>query len=304
MTQVLVISRWIYFASVFALFGSSLFWFYIEPWPRDGRAEPRSFRATILMLRIAAPVAAISGLAWLAGIVANMTGDFADVVDPTTLQIFFFQTQFGPVAILRLTLFAGVVPLALLPKPGRGRLVAILVAAALLLFSQAWFGHAAEGGFSFHGALMIFVYAVHVFAGAAWIGGLPPLLLTLNEIRRSARQEARAFALLSRYSLMGMFAVTLILLSGMANVAFHAVSPAKLLHSAYGHVLFVKLSLVAGMLVLAYFNRFVAMPRLCAPPLKGAAYAVKLRASISFELALGILVIGVAAVLGITPPPQ
>ncbi len=31
---------------------------------------------------------------------------------------------------------------------------------------------------------------------------------------------------------------------------------------------------------------------------------VKLRMSVAFELSFGVLVIGVAAVLGITPPPQ
>jgi copper resistance protein D len=304
MIEALVISRWIHFASVFALFGSSLFWFYIEPWPTGSRAEPRSFRATVLLLRIAAPVAALSGVSWLAGIIANMAGGFASVIDPATLQIFFFQTQFGPVAILRLTLFAGIVLLALLPKQGRRWLLAMLIAAALLMLSQAWFGHAAQGGFGPYGALMIFVYAIHMFAGAAWVGGLLPLLLTLIEVRRSAPQEARSFALLSRYSQMGVFAVTLILVSGTANVAFHAVSLGKLVHSTYGDVLFLKLLLVAGMLVLAYFNRFVVMPRLRTPPFKGMPYPAKLRASISCEFALGIFVLGAAAVLGITPPPQ
>jgi copper resistance protein D len=99
-----------------------------------------------------------------------------------------------------------------------------------------------------------------------------------------------------------MFAVTLVLLSGAANVAFHAVSPVKLLHSAYGEVLLFKLSLLTGMLVLAYFNRFVAVPRLRAR--SGAAEIEKLGASVSFELGLAALVIGAAAVLGITPPPQ
>lgn len=304
MTQALVLSRWIHFATVFALFGSSFFWFYIEPWPMEGWTQPRSLRRTVLVLRIAAPVAAISGVAWLAGIIANMAGGFANVVDPATLDTFFFQTPFGPVAVLRLALFAGIVLLALLPHRGRRWLLAMFVAAALLLLSQAWFGHAAEGGSGPYGALMVLVYAVHMFAGAAWVGGLLPLLLTLIELRRSAPREARGFALLSRYSLMGMFAVTLILVSGTANVAFHAVSPGKLIHSGYGDILFVKLSLVAGMLAFAYFNRFVAMPRLRAPSSEEKAYPAKLRTSISCEFALGILVLGVAAVLGITPPPQ
>ncbi|MGH6674955.1 MAG: CopD family protein [Xanthobacteraceae bacterium] len=301
MTEALVISRWIHFAAVFALFGSSLYWFYIGPWPADCRAQPRSFRATILMLRVAALVAAVSGLGWLAASIANMTGGFANAVDLATLKIFFLQTPFGPVAILRLALFAGVVLLASLPQRGRAWFLAILIAAALLLVSQAWLGHAAEGGFSLRGALMIFVYAVHMLASAAWVGGLPPLLLTLIGLWRSEARE-RSVALLSRYSLMGMCAVTLVLASGVANVAFHAVSPGKLFHSTYGEVLFAKLSLLTGMLLLAYFNRFVALPRLRA--YSGSTQLTRLRTSISFELALGVLVVGAAAVLGITPPPH
>jgi putative copper resistance protein D len=302
MTEALVISRWIYFASAFALFGGSFFWFYTGLWP--GSSLPRSFRATVLELRIAAALAAMSGLAWLAGIIANMTGGFENVVDPATLQAFFFETQFGPVAILRLALFAFVLAIALLPWANRAWFLAMLLGGVLLLVNQAWFGHAAEGGATLYGALMILVYTVHMLAGAAWVGGLVPLLLALMELLGSQPQKARerGLALLSRYSLMGMFVVTLILISGVANVAFHAVSPVKLLHSAYGEALFIKLSLVAGMLVLAYFNRFVAMPRLRAQ--SGTEQIATLRKSIGFELALGVLVIGGAAVLGITPPPQ
>jgi copper resistance protein D len=102
---------------------------------------------------------------------------------------------------------------------------------------------------------------------------------------------------------MGMIAVTLIILSGTANAAFH-IAGAKLFHSIYGEVLLIKLGLVAAMLALAYFNRFVAMPWLSAAPAKQIAQLAKLRLSIGFELALGVIIIGVAAVLGITPPPQ
>ena len=58
------------------------------------------------------------------------------------------------------------------------------------------------------------------------------------------------------------------------------------------------------MLALAYFNRFIAMPRLHAASLKGIMQIIKFRYSVTFEVLLGILVLGAAAVLGITPPPQ
>src|ERR1700757_5370706 len=59
----LVAARWIHFSSVFVLFGSSFFWFYM---PREhSLAHPGQMKsalsATTVMLRVAGPVAAISG---------------------------------------------------------------------------------------------------------------------------------------------------------------------------------------------------------------------------------------------------
>jgi copper resistance protein D len=307
--QFLVMARWIHFCSVFVLFGSSFFWFTMgrERSTAAPGGSPRALRATSTLLRIAAPVAAISGVAWLAGILANMTGSVRAVADPANLRLFFFATPFGPVAVIRLTLFAAAIVTALLPRQNRAWLAALLAIGALLLISQAWLGHAAEGGASLYGALMIFAYAVHMLAAAAWAGGLAPLLFVLLEQRACDPDAARRGSLdiLSRYSLMGTVAVTLIVISGIANVELHlADSLSKLLESSYGGVLLTKLGVVAVMLALAYFNRFVAMPRLRAAPSKGMAQLAKLRTSIGVELSLGVLVIGIAAVLGLTPPPH
>jgi putative copper export protein len=230
----LVSARWIHFASVFVLFGSSFFWFYM---PREhSLAHPgqltKTLAATTIMLRIAAPLAAIS---------------------------------------------------------------------------QAWLGHAAEGGAGLYGALMITVYAIHALATGAWVGGLPPLLFALVEQRGFDPYKARECTLdiLSRFSLMAMVAVTLLVASGITNAGFRvAGSFGKLVYTDYGNALFTKVSVVSAMLALAYFNRFIAMPRLRRAALKGIAPITWLGRSVALELALGVLVVFVAAVLGITPPPQ
>jgi copper resistance protein D len=66
---------------------------------------------------------------------------------------------------------------------------------------------------------VITIYAIHVLAAAAWVGGLPPLLFALSEQRRSGPREARDCTLdiCSGFSLMAMMAVTLLVLSGIAN---------------------------------------------------------------------------------------
>ena len=307
--EFLVIARWFHFASVFALFGAALFWFYA---PSSAAADlPASLRATHRLLRIAAPVAAFSGLAWLAGILVNMTSDPATpdwsvLKDPETLRLFFFETSFGVVSIIRLALLAAVVGVVALPMTGRISLIAVVHIGAVLLVSQAWLGHAAEGGAGLKGAAMIAAYGVHVLAGGAWVGGLAPLLFVLVEQHQTAENPAlENLRILYRFSAMGMAAVTLIVVSGTINAGFRvAGSFGKLFDTAYGDVLCAKLALVALMLALAYFNRFVAMPRLCRASGDCATQTMAVTRNVAVELALGALVLAAAAVLGITPPPQ
>jgi copper resistance protein D len=304
----LVIARWIHFASVFVLFGSSFFWFY-EGAERSSAGPgglPRAVRATTILLRIAAPVAAISGVAWLALILINMARDFYSVIDPEDLRLFFFETPFGTVSILRLTLLVIGVVIAFLPWHGRWRFAALVPVSALLLITQAWFGHSAEGT-GLYRAIMITVYGIHTLAAAAWAGGLPALLFALVEQRRFGPYEARDSTLdvCSRFSLMATIAVALVVASGIANAGFRvAGSFGKLFDSAYGDVLLKKLVVVAAMLAVAYFNRFIATPRLRAASSKGMRQIIWLRCSVAFDVVLGALVLGAAAVLGITMPPQ
>lgn len=293
---VLLLTRWVHFAAAFALFGSALYWMFM---PDD---FPRARRATDILLRWAAPVAAISGVGWLGAMLANMAGGFGAVVDGEALSLFFFQTQFGPAAALRLVLLAALVVVA----RGSGRLTPVCVFGAALLVDQAWFGHAAEGGAGARGALMIGVYGVHVLAGAAWLGGLPPLLFSLREARGFGAESARrlTLAVLLRFSAMGVVAVALIVLSGFGNVAFRVgASFALLLDADYGAALFAKIALTAAMLGLAWHNRFIATPNLRLAP-ADARQTARLRLSVAGELAVGLGVLAAAAVLGLTPPPQ
>ncbi len=154
---------------------------------------------------------------------------------------------------------------------------------------------------------MITVYAIHVLAAGAWVGGLPPLLSGLVEQRHFAPNDARLCTvdILSRFSAMAMVAVTLIVASGITNAGFRvAGSFGVLFDTEYGNVLFTKIGIVAVMLAFAYFNRFVFMPKLRRAALKGMGQITWLRRSVALELALSVLVVFVAAVLEITPPPQ
>src|SRR3984893_7610795 len=137
----LVIARWIHFASAFVLFGSSFFWFY-EGTERSSAGPgglPGAVRATTILLRSAAHIAAISGVAWLACILINMARDFYSVVDPEDLRLYFFETPFGTVSFLRLALLAIGIVIAFLPWHGCWRLGALLAGGALLFIYPGLF---------------------------------------------------------------------------------------------------------------------------------------------------------------------
>lgn len=305
----LVIARWIHFASVFVLFGSSFFWLYegAERSSAGFDGLPRSVRATTILLRIAAPLAAVSGVAWLALILINMTHYVGSIFDPEDLDLYFFETPFGTMSLLRLALLMLGVVIAFLPWRGGWRFAALVPVSALLLITQAWFGHSAEGK-GLYRATMIAVYGVHTIAAAAWAGGLPALLFAIIEQRHlgpSEQARERTLDICSRFSLMAMTAVTFVVLSGIANAYFRlAGSFGKLFDSAYGNVLLTKVAIVVAMLAVAYLNRFVLMPRLRAAQVKRMTQIAKLRYSLAVDVVLGTLVLGASAILGITMPPQ
>jgi putative copper resistance protein D len=304
---ILVIARWLHFTSVSVLFGSTLFWFYTCAGPSKAQsASPRAFAATHRLLCVAAPVAAVSGLVWLVAMLAAMTSDdgafdWSAIADPETLRRFFFETGFGAVWSGRLALLAAALySVARLPPVAAFR--ALVPLGAALLVSQAWLGHAAQGTGA-AGAAMTAAYGVHVLAAAAWVGGLAPLLFVLARLRTAADGRPEILKTLSRFSAMGMVAVAAIVVSGAGNVRFHAGGEplGRLFETEYGGILGVKLALFGLMLALAVFNRVVAMARL-----RGAASGpagAALYAAVALELALGVLVLGAAALLGLTPPP-
>src|SRR5262249_42134097 len=143
----LVITRWIHFACVFLLFGAPFFWLYekTERCSAIPQGLPRSVRATANLLRFAAPIAAASGVAWLALVLINMTRYVGSIYDPEDLDLYFFDTPFGTVSFLRLALFAIAVVIVFLPLRDRLRFGLLVPVSALLLITQAWFGHSNDG---------------------------------------------------------------------------------------------------------------------------------------------------------------
>ncbi|GAB4168968.1 MAG: hypothetical protein OHK0024_04420 [Thalassobaculales bacterium] len=125
----------------------------------------------------------------------------------------------------------------------------------------------------------------HVLAAAFWLGGL---------IALPGRLEPR---LVRRFSALALGAVPVLLLSGLASLAWRLLG-AVALASPYGMLALAKLAGFAVLLGLAAWNRLRLTDRLE----KGDA--APLRRSIAVERALFAAVLGLAAVLSQTPPPR
>jgi putative copper resistance protein D len=125
-------------------------------------------------------------------------------------------------------------------------------------------------------------------------------------LRRAVRPGGDAYIPLARsalphFSQIGYAAVALVALTGTVNSVLLVGSCHALVTTPYGRLLSVKITLFAAMVGLALVNRFRLMPRL-----RDAASAVMpLRAlfhSVVVEQALGLVILGVVAVLGTWPP--
>jgi uncharacterized membrane protein len=139
----------------------------------------------------------------------------------------------------------------------------------------------------------------HLLAAAAWLGGLPALVLVLAQACRGDDTDAgtRAAAVTARFSVLGVICVGTLLVSGLTNSLLQFDAPGQLITTDYGRLLLAKVALFAAMVAVAAINKFRVSPRLPSP----AALRALLRNSL-VETALGLCILFLVAALGIISP--
>jgi putative copper resistance protein D len=134
----------------------------------------------------------------------------------------------------------------------------------------------------------------HHIASAAWIGGLPYLLLSL----RSAPGSAFAAAVTARFSRMAMVSVAALLSAGLVLAVVYIGSFGALIGTAYGSMVLTKVILTALVLAIGALNK-----RITAAVRAGVTTGlVQLRRLGEAEVGLGLTVILAAASLTSSPP--
>ncbi len=295
-----IVPKWIHFISVMILFGTSIFYHYtIKAKILKILYDLRKYYFVIL--RISSAVAIISGFFWLILSMIDIAGD--EILTSHKLwQDFFLETSFGKIWIIRLVLFF-LLFFIVAGKSSSWRFMAIAVTGAGLLISQAWLGHAA-GYAGWLSGLAIASYAAHLLGSGAWLGGLVPLSIMIARARNSnMKKDIPVYiGVLNRFSQMGFIAVILIAVSAMINTGLHLSALHDLTATRYGILISLKIGLFSLMIGLAIMNRWITS-RVASSFLNnnGSDFSLLL-AGIYAEMAFALLILSVAALLGMTQP--
>lgn len=157
--------------------------------------------------------------------------------------------------------------------------------------------------------------ALHILAAAVWVGGMAFLALVVVPVVRRPAFAAQSATLVrataERFRVVGWSALAVLIVTGVVNLAVRgygldALRSGALWDGFFGHVLAVKLSLVAATLGIALLHDLWLGPRASAilesAPGTPAAARARRRASwlgrLSFLLGVALVVLGVLLVRG------
>ena len=197
---------------------------------------------------------------------------------------------------------AGAAPGASLSRPQVLLLGGAIVALAL---TAPLGGH--SGTYSPSGLLVV-VDTLHVLAVSAWLGGLAMLLFALPIAVRALDRGERlplVAAATGRFSRLAMSAVALLLLSGIVQSIALVGAFDALVETAYGRLVLAKIVLFLGLISFGAYNQRRLLPRLRVVADGGEEpdrAAALLRRSVACEVALALVVLGLASVLVTTEP--
>jgi copper resistance protein D len=285
----LALCRFAHFLAAMLAFGMSAYLWAYAPERLRLALSPAARRGAL----IASLVALITAIAWLALESASMADDPSAAIDPEAIAAVLTDTAFGHAWAAHLVLAAALV--AVVAFAGAGWAATSIVSAALLA-SLGLVGHAAMQTGA-EGALHRANHAVHLMAAGAWIGGLIPFAMCLRAYQRDdlRTDSVRAMA---GFSFWGQLIVAAIVLTGVVNIALTSRHPPLPPTTPYRALLVAKLVIVAIMIALALFNRFVLAPRI-----KTSANALAtLRATSLAEIVLGCVVIALVSVFALFDP--
>ena len=171
-----------------------------------------------------------------------------------------------------------------------------IIGALALAITPALSGHAA--GVERLSTVAIANDTLHVLAAASWIGSLAIIvILALPLALRSGNGALSGLAAVVRaFSPVALISAAVIVLTGVSAAVIQLTHVSQLWSSVYGRTLLIKVGLVVVVVALGYHNNKRIRPRL-----GELEPTVRLNRSARLELAFGVLVLLVTAVLVALP---
>ena len=170
----------------------------------------------------------------------------------------------------------------------------------MLALSFALSGHAASSATL--QPLAVVADALHATAAGVWVGGLVVLAVLLLRASREIAEPMRGDVLanaISRFSDVALVAVALIVSTGAFAAWLHVGSVSGLFDTDYGRTLGIKLLVLTPMMLTGLVNLRWIRPRLRSGQQVAGRFALAARV----ELAFGLLVLLLTAILVATPTP-
>jgi putative copper resistance protein D len=130
-------------------------------------------------------------------------------------------------------------------------LVLPVIASGVLVYASVSLSHANSQ--LEHRGLLLLLTAAHHLGSAAWIGGMPSLLVAM----RRTKDPMRVHVLAARFSAMSLVSVAVLVLAGIGMSYFYVASWQGLYGTSYGVMLLAKLYLLTLALVLGASNYFL-----------------------------------------------
>ena len=293
--------RFVLYVDLMLLFGVALFGLYSLKGQERLSGAVLPFRPMLAGTALLGVVLSVASMVMMASAMSGES-DFAEL--RPHIEMMLFETNVGLAWVIRIVALVVAGLAVMLRAPGFSLWVAAF-AGGVALSSLAWNGHGAMD----EGSRRVWHFTVdilHLLTAGAWLGALMAfaLMARINALHTEARIRLLARAV-NRFEVIGAVIVVVITVTGVVNYLF-IVGPKldEVFLSTYGVLLFIKVVLFAGMLVLAALNRFHLGPFL-EQSLEGGRYQVAanaLRRSVLVEWVAAVVIVGLVAWLGTLSP--
>ncbi|MCO4839325.1 MAG: CopD family protein [Rhodobacteraceae bacterium] len=214
---------------------------------------------------------------------AMLTGDSSGLTD-MEMHLLLWDTAVGTSFVTRM-IGLGILLLSLLMARS-GSTIAMLVGAAIALWSFTQIGHATDLN-TWTTSIMFFI---HFATAAFWVGALLPLL----NAAQGATNLQQAADISERFGRKAAVLVPVLVIAGLVLAWKLLPDVTSAWATAYGRLLFAKIAFVGGLLGLAAANKFRFVPAMERGDPAGAEHLAK---SIKWEMCAVLLILTITAFL-------